>query len=190
MPVTARAHVQLLTFTDAEPPGRRSGAGQFGSGEALWCWAAQMERRERLRKLCAELEDATVVEAMDALEPVGAAPQQFVPSTVFYTEGPPELQEARVKVSGDRCPPPMSHARFLSNIAHMLSIHRPARLLQALLGVGTTAVGTASHVLPGYSSAIYMQCHAHSFMWISVGRRRAVHGARPCRSLCTPWSGQ
>lgn len=72
-----------------------------------------MERRERLRKLCAELEDATVVEAMDALEPVGAAPQQFVPSTVFYTEGPPELQEARVKVSGDLCPSPMSHAPIL-----------------------------------------------------------------------------
>lgn len=117
MPVAARAHVRLLTFTDAEPPGRRSGgageAGQPGSGEALWWWAAQMERRERLRKLCAELEDATVVEAMDALEPVGAAPQQFVPSTVFYTEGPPELQEARVKVSGDLCPSPMSHAPIL-----------------------------------------------------------------------------
>ena len=71
---------------------------------------AQMERRDRLRKLCAELEDSAVVEAMDALEPVGAAPHQFVPSTVFYTEGPPELQEARVKVFGGLCPFPSAHA--------------------------------------------------------------------------------
>lgn len=57
----------------------------------------QMERRERLRKLCAQLADEDVLAAMDALEPEGGD-KQFVPSTVFYTNGQPALVEARLEV--------------------------------------------------------------------------------------------
>lgn len=58
----------------------------------------QMERRERLRKLLAEMEEEKVLEAMDALEPEDQQQQQFVPSTTFYTEGPQALMDARVAV--------------------------------------------------------------------------------------------
>jgi hypothetical protein len=58
-----------------------------------------MERRERLRKLLADMEEEKVLEAMDALEPADQQQQQFVPSTTFYTEGTQALQEARVHVS-------------------------------------------------------------------------------------------
>lgn len=64
--------------------------------------ALQMERRERLRKLCAQLTDEDVLAAMDALEPEGRD-KQFVPSTVFYTNGPPALVEARLKVHTLEC---------------------------------------------------------------------------------------
>jgi hypothetical protein len=58
-----------------------------------------MERRERLRKLLADMEEEKVLEAMDALEPADQQQQQFVPSTTFYTEGTQALHEARVNVS-------------------------------------------------------------------------------------------
>ena len=58
-----------------------------------------MERRERLQKALADMEEDAVLAAMDALEPADAAPQQFVPSTTFYTEGSPALLDARVAVS-------------------------------------------------------------------------------------------
>jgi hypothetical protein len=58
-----------------------------------------MERRERLRKLLADMEEEKVLEAMDALEPADQQQQQFVPSTTFYTEGTAALHAARVNVS-------------------------------------------------------------------------------------------
>jgi hypothetical protein len=58
-----------------------------------------MERRERLRKLLADMEEEKVLEAMDALEPADQQQQQFVPSTTFYTEGTQALHDARINVS-------------------------------------------------------------------------------------------
>lgn len=58
----------------------------------------EMERRDRLRKLCAQLADEDVLAAMDALEPEDGT-KQFVPTSVFYTEGSPALVEARLKLA-------------------------------------------------------------------------------------------
>ncbi len=58
----------------------------------------QMERRERLRKLLAAMEEEKVLEAMDAVEPEDAQREHFIPSTTFYTEGPQALVDARVSV--------------------------------------------------------------------------------------------
>lgn len=57
-----------------------------------------MERRERLRKLLAAMEEEKVLEAMDAVEPEDAQREHFIPSTTFYTEGPQALVDARVSV--------------------------------------------------------------------------------------------
>lgn len=59
---------------------------------------SQMERRERLRKLLADMDEERVLAAMDAVEPQDQQQQQFVPSTTFYTEGGQALLEARLAV--------------------------------------------------------------------------------------------
>ena len=64
---------------------------------------AQMERRERLRKLMAALDEDTVADAFEALGP-GVSVAEVAPTKeVFYTEGAEELLDARMQVRFVTC---------------------------------------------------------------------------------------
>ncbi len=58
----------------------------------------QMERRERLRKLMAAMDEDTVAGAFEALGPGFSVAEQAPAKEVFYTEGPETLLDARMQV--------------------------------------------------------------------------------------------
>ena len=58
----------------------------------------QMERRERLRKLMAALDEDTVAGAFEALGPGFSVAEQAPVKEVFYTEGTETLLDARMQV--------------------------------------------------------------------------------------------
>ena len=60
-------------------------------------WLPQMERRERLRKLMAAMDEDTVAEAFEALGPGFSVAEHAPTKEVFYTEGPETLLDARMQ---------------------------------------------------------------------------------------------
>ncbi len=57
----------------------------------------QMERRERLRKLMAAMDEDTVADAFEALGPGFSVAEQAPTKEIFYTEGPETLLDARMQ---------------------------------------------------------------------------------------------
>ena len=85
-----------------------------------------MERRERLRKLMAALDEETVADAFEALGPGMSIADVAPTKEVFYTEGPETLLDARTQV---RCGHMQCQQTVVRDFQSLRTAHHDAVLL-------------------------------------------------------------
>ena len=95
-----------------------------------------MERRERLRKLMAAMDEDTVAGAFEALGPGFSVAEQAPIKEVFYTEGADTLLDARMQVRRRPCRTALGRAQPQSTYSCQTSHTSHARMCVRCGGSG------------------------------------------------------